>query len=136
VPQPIRDTLELLVSELVTNSVLHTGLPAGAPLNLDITHEAGHVRLAVGDGGSGFDPSAIGDGGPLAVGGRGLVIVAALSDAWGVERHTDGFTVWCEIAAEERPASESERDVTTDYIHELAVQMAAPSRQLLPPGPT
>jgi anti-sigma regulatory factor (Ser/Thr protein kinase) len=128
VPPTTLAKLALLVSELVTNSVRHAGLPEGASVQLQITHEGGRVRLAVRDGGRGFDPSALVAGGPLVVGGQGLVIVAALSDAWGVERHANGCTVWCEVAAEEAPAVEAERDdVTTGYVHELAIQMARPA---------
>jgi diguanylate cyclase (GGDEF)-like protein len=125
-PRRTRDTLELLVSELVANAVRHAGLPAGAPVNLDITHAAGRVRLAVRDGGAGFDPSRLDDTVPLPCGGRGLVIVAALSDAWGVECHADGCTVWCDVAVDDGSA-ESGHDVTAGYIHELAVQMTRPA---------
>jgi diguanylate cyclase (GGDEF)-like protein len=128
-PRPIRETLALLASELVTNSVRHAGLLPGAYLNLDITYETGRVRLAVRDGGTGFDPSRLGEAGTPAGGGHGLVIVAALSDAWGVECHADGCTVWCEVAADEGSA-DAEHDVTTGYIHELAVQMARPTTPL------
>jgi diguanylate cyclase (GGDEF)-like protein len=99
-PQRIRETLELLVSELVTNSVRHAGLPEDASLKLDMTHDTGRVRLAVRDGGPGFDPAQLRDTGPLACGGRGLAIVAALSDAWAVECDADGCTVWCEVVVE------------------------------------
>jgi hypothetical protein len=34
---------------------------------------------------------------PEAAGGRGLVLVGALSDAWGVESTAQGTTVWCEL---------------------------------------
>jgi hypothetical protein len=43
------------------------------------------LRPAVRDGGIGFDPLQLRDSGPLARSGRGLVIGAALSDAWEVE---------------------------------------------------
>jgi anti-sigma regulatory factor (Ser/Thr protein kinase) len=125
-PQRTRETLELLVSELVTNSVRHAGLPVGARLKLDITHEAGRVRLAVRDGGPGFDPAQLRDTGPLARGGRGLVIVAALSDAWGVERDADGCTAWCEVVVEASTA-ENEHDVTGAYVRELAIEMSRPA---------
>ena len=34
---------------------------------------------------------------PEAAGGRGLVLVGALSDAWGAESTAQGTTVWCEL---------------------------------------
>jgi anti-sigma regulatory factor (Ser/Thr protein kinase) len=105
VPQPTRDKLSLLVSELVTNSVCHAGLRPDDAVNLDITNNAGRVRLAVHDGGQGFDISALDDRDPLTAGGQGLVIVAALSDKWGVDCHGDGCTVWCEVAVDEELAA-------------------------------
>jgi anti-sigma regulatory factor (Ser/Thr protein kinase) len=125
-PQRVRETLELLVSELVTNSVRHAGLPPGARLQLDITHEAGRVRLAVRDGGTGFDPSQLREADPLACDGRGIAIVAALSDAWGVECDAEGCTVWCEVIVE-APVARTEHDVTGAYVRELAIEMSRPA---------
>jgi hypothetical protein len=51
------------------------------------------------------------DSGPLARSGRGLVIGAALSDAWEVERDADGCTAWCEVVVE-ASAAEIGHDVT------------------------
>lgn len=103
VPQATRDKLALLVSELVTNSVRHAERPADAVVNLDITSSAGRARVAVRDGGRGFDPSVLDDPDPLSAGGQGLAIVAALSDTWGVDCHGDGCTVWCEVAVDGEP---------------------------------
>jgi diguanylate cyclase (GGDEF)-like protein len=125
-PRPMRETLGLLVSELVTNSVRHSGMPVGAPLELAIAHATGRVRLAVRDGGTGFDPSRLRDAEPLPCGGRGMVIVAALSDAWGVERDADGCTVWCEVLVEASAAT-IEQDVTGAYVRELALEMSRPA---------
>ena len=91
-----REKLALLVSELVTNAIRHAGLGAGDPIDLDVMSGDGHVRVAVRDGGPGFNPAGQnGDAG--ANGGFGLAIVAALADEWGVERHPDGCTVWCAV---------------------------------------
>jgi anti-sigma regulatory factor (Ser/Thr protein kinase) len=35
--------------------------------------------------------------------GRGMMIITALADAWGVRRHLRGKTVWFEIRAPQRP---------------------------------
>ena len=91
-----RDKVGLLVSELVTNSIRHAGLGAGDPIDLDVTTTNGQVRIAVHDGGPGFDPDGR-NGARAGIGGFGLSIIAALSDEWGVDR-TDGCTVWCAIA--------------------------------------
>jgi anti-sigma regulatory factor (Ser/Thr protein kinase) len=122
--QCTRDTLALLASELVTNAIRHAGLRPGDPINVQATRHAGRVRLSVHDGGQGFDAPRGGGRDPGAAGGRGLVIVDALSDAWGVDCSEDGCAVWCEITAEESPDATTERNVTTRYVQELATQMA------------
>ena len=94
--QPTREKLALVVSELVTNAIRHAGLGAGDPIDLDLMTNDGHVRVAVHDGGPGFDPSAP-NGDPTFPGGFGLSIIAALSDEWGVESDLDGCTVWCAV---------------------------------------
>ena len=52
-----RERLALVVSELVTNSIRHAGLAAGDPIELQMTRDNGQVRIAVHDGGPGFDPT-------------------------------------------------------------------------------
>jgi diguanylate cyclase (GGDEF)-like protein len=125
-PERTRETLDLLVSELVTNSVRHAGLPAGAPLKVDITHETGRLRLAVRDGGTGFDPSKSRHTGSSDCDGWGLEMVAALSDGWGVECDADGCTVWCEVVVEASAAT-IEHDVTGAYVREMAIEMSRPA---------
>jgi anti-sigma regulatory factor (Ser/Thr protein kinase) len=126
-PRAARDTLSLLVSELMTNAVCHTGRPPGDPISLRVTRTAGRVRLSVCDGGHGFDRPALEHRDPLAVGGQGLAIVDALSESWGVRRHPDSCTVWCEVAAEDEPGDAMEHEVTTRYVRELSLQLAARS---------
>jgi serine/threonine-protein kinase RsbW len=86
----------LVVSELVTNSLRHAGLPDAAPVRVSAELNAGILRLEVEDGGTGGavtrrTPSRHG------AGGFGLNIVETLATRWGVER--DGATlVWVELA--------------------------------------
>ena len=96
-----RETLELLISELVTNAIVHAGLDPEDPISVNITSRVGRVRLAVRDPGSGFSMSVARNGHELAPGGRGVAIVDALSDVWGVDVDDSGCTVWCEVAAED-----------------------------------
>ena len=100
-----RDTLELLVSELVTNAVVHAGLGPEDPISVHITSRVDRVRLVVSDPGPGFSRPVARSGDVLAPGGRGVAIVDALSDAWGVDVDGSGCTVWCEVAAGELPDS-------------------------------
>jgi len=89
----------LLVSELVTNSVLH-GAGEAVRVRLE-TDDLGGLRCEVLDDGAGFLPT------PPAVrrdaGGWGLQLVDRLADRWGV---ADGSThVWFELAGGVRPTS-------------------------------
>jgi serine/threonine-protein kinase RsbW len=97
-PEITRENLALLVSELVNNAVLHAGLSIGDSIEVELVNGAETVHLAVHDGGRGFPSAAPESDAPLEPGGRGLVIVDALSDTWGVDSDPDGCTVWCEVA--------------------------------------
>jgi anti-sigma regulatory factor (Ser/Thr protein kinase) len=103
--EEMRATLELIVSELVTNAILHGGCAALDPITLEIAYSGDHVRVAVHDCGRGFTPRRFDARDPLAAGGRGCVIVDALSDAWGVDADDDGCTVWCEVQLHDEPVA-------------------------------
>jgi anti-sigma regulatory factor (Ser/Thr protein kinase) len=86
-------TAELLVTELVTNALLHA-LP---PLEVCVRAlgTAG-VRIAVFDAARDRLPSR--DDSPLdADNGRGLEIIAALASRWGTESASSGKLVWAEL---------------------------------------
>ena len=86
---------ELLVSELVTNSVQHAGLSADDSVRVGAAISDGVLRLEVDNPGiagaiAARDPDSERDG-------FGLRIVETLADAWGVSR--EGHTrVWAELA--------------------------------------
>ena len=122
--QEARDHVALVVSELVTNAVLHAEAAVGDPIRLQVRLGSGRARIEVRDCGPGFDAPAPNPD-PLTVGGQGLLIVAALSDAWGVVRGPGGCTVWCEVLVEE-PARVVEHEVTGAYVRELAAWIAPP----------
>jgi integral membrane sensor domain MASE1/anti-sigma regulatory factor (Ser/Thr protein kinase) len=87
--------LRLLVSELVTNSVRHAGVPAGESIALRIGVSQQRVRVEVGDLGPGFQPPR-GAPVPQSPSGWGLYLVDQLAERWGVL--SDGGTrVWFEI---------------------------------------
>jgi hypothetical protein len=73
------DTCLLLVSEMVTNALVH----AGGPSALELRRIADGVRLSVTDGRSDQPEPRSGDVDEL--GGRGLLLVEALPHSWGVE---------------------------------------------------
>ena len=89
------DALVLLCSELVTNAVLHAAAPSEVRLRL----RNGRVRLEVHDPSPQLPAPRTQD--TDATNGHGMVIVAALADAWGVERGDGlpdvGKTVWVEL---------------------------------------
>ena len=90
------DILVLLCSELVTNAVLH----AAAPSQMRLRLRDGRVRLEVHDASSQVPVPRAQD--LDAANGRGMVLVDALSDSWGVEvgdgLPDEGKTVWVELA--------------------------------------
>ncbi|MEU6773264.1 SpoIIE family protein phosphatase [Streptomyces sp. NPDC046759] len=87
-----RDTVLLLVSELVTNAVRF----ATGPITVRLIR-AGHGLLCeVGDTGNGRP--RLGPGGLLDDGGRGLQIVHRLTTRWGVRWTDTGKVVWAEVA--------------------------------------
>jgi anti-sigma regulatory factor (Ser/Thr protein kinase) len=81
----------LLLSELVTNAVVH----AGTDVEVRLTSNEGVLRVEVSDGNPRLPaarrPSA------LAGTGRGLHLVQALASSWGVVPVAGGKMVWFEV---------------------------------------
>jgi anti-sigma regulatory factor (Ser/Thr protein kinase) len=90
----LEETAVLLVSELVTNAVLHAKTPA-AILRLRLETAEGFLRIEVEDA----DPSWPHPRTPAGLDGSGfgLVLVDALADKWGVRDTPPGKTVWAEL---------------------------------------
>ncbi|MFE2042322.1 SpoIIE family protein phosphatase [Streptomyces sp. NPDC059477] len=86
------DAVLLVVSELVTNALVHTD----GQVRLDLTLLGGRLRIAVADAlaRSPVKPTSIGW---EATGGRGLLLVEALSATWGTVPVSGGKQVWSEI---------------------------------------
>ncbi|HEX8066135.1 MAG TPA: SpoIIE family protein phosphatase [Thermoleophilaceae bacterium] len=93
-PSELVEELKLLATELVTNSCRHAEA-RHEPVLLELSIEERVVRLAVTDAGSGFEPPAA-SAEPEDEAGRGLFIVDALADRWGVDR-AGGTRVWAEL---------------------------------------
>ena len=90
------DTAALVVSELVTNALVHTQ----GPVRLDLILRGDRVRVCVSDS----SPRAPAK--PVIVdwestGGRGLLLVEAMSDAFGSVPVAGGKQVWSEIVVPE-----------------------------------
>jgi anti-sigma regulatory factor (Ser/Thr protein kinase) len=94
------DDLRLLVSELVTNSVLHGGAGPQDRLRLSIRRPGDRVRVEVHDNGRAWGrhirSTSLESVAPP--GGWGLMLVGALADRWGIEGG-EGTCVWFELEA-------------------------------------
>ena len=85
------DTVNLLVSELVTNSVLH----AESDADIAVLLKPDAVRIEVSD--TGEDLPEVRVQSDVATSGRGMALVEMLSSSWGVEPTAEGKTVWFEV---------------------------------------
>ena len=94
-----RQNLHLVVTELVTNSVRHSGVGRAGSVGLDVRVRPPRIRVEVTDPGPGFEPEVR----PPTpddldrVGGWGLFLVDELTDGWGVVRD-DLTRVWFEMS--------------------------------------
>lgn len=89
VPGPVVDDVKLMVSELVTNGIVHGSVENDDPLMLDLCIN-GDIRCRVLDHGDGF-ATRVRDHGP---GGWGLQVVEQLSDRWGMQCSPQRTEVW------------------------------------------
>jgi anti-sigma regulatory factor (Ser/Thr protein kinase) len=96
IPNPVKQDLELLVSEVVTNAVRHAGVSRGDLIGLSVEVDRGRVRVEVSDPGPGFEPVPVVPT-MFQQSGWGLYLVGQLSDRWGVEHAPHGTVVWFEI---------------------------------------
>ncbi|AVH54953.1 MULTISPECIES: SpoIIE family protein phosphatase [Streptomyces] len=89
------DAVLLIVSELVTNALVHTD----GQVRLDLTLVNHRLRVAVADNSarSPIKPTSIGW---EATGGRGILLVEAMSAAWGTVPVSGGKQVWAEVVLE------------------------------------
>ncbi|WP_436841951.1 ATP-binding protein [Streptomyces bobili] len=88
------DEAQLCVSELVSNVITHVG--PGTPATLAVSMNGVHLRIEIHDP----DPRAL----PTLLAakvdsesGRGMALVDAVADRWGVELGPDRKVTWCEL---------------------------------------
>ncbi|MEU6340147.1 ATP-binding protein [Streptomyces sp. NPDC046977] len=98
--EPVAETLILLISELVTNAVVHTGCPAVLRMLFRSSgasqgQERDTVRVEVAD--TSDAPPRPRHADKDETGGRGLELVDGLADRWGWQREGAGKQIWCEI---------------------------------------
>jgi anti-sigma regulatory factor (Ser/Thr protein kinase) len=93
----LADDVGVIVSELATNCIRH----ARTGFVVTMRDTAGSLRVEVTDSGAGVP--ALRSPGPLEPTGRGLRLVQALSDQWGlVPAPTGGKTVWFTVSFGDR----------------------------------
>ncbi|HTW17005.1 MAG TPA: response regulator [Nocardioides sp.] len=88
----LEDEAILVVSELAANALNH----AQSSYQVRVYHNPSTVRIEVHDGGAGTpepQPTSA-----TREGGRGLLLVSAMSASWGLEQTADGKVVWAELA--------------------------------------
>ena len=87
-----------MLSELVTNSVVHAGVGPGRYLGVSVGVVNGRLLIAVSDRGSRTVPRLREAAARDAPAGLGLRIVDRIARSWGVARDGTGRTqVWCEL---------------------------------------
>lgn len=93
----LADTAELLTSELVTNALQHTA--GGAVLTATFSADTGpRLRVEVRDSLARRPRLCTADAASdHATSGRGLLLVQALADSWGVRTGDSGKVVWFEL---------------------------------------
>lgn len=94
----VLEDAQLVVSELVTNALLH----AGSRCELGIVFRNGWLRIEIRDRGSGGPEVQAADS--ESEHGRGLLLVSAMTDAWGMEPlEPAGKVVWAELRSGSQP---------------------------------
>jgi two-component sensor histidine kinase len=96
IPATTASDAGLLVSELVTNSVVHANVGRRRALSVEVMTLDDRLRIAVIDPGSRLRPCML-PLDPKTPGGLGLLLVDELCEAWGVWQDLGPTCVWCEL---------------------------------------
>ncbi|MFJ9816370.1 ATP-binding protein [Streptomyces sp. NPDC101151] len=99
------DSAALVISELVTNAIVHT---ASSRVVCELHDHDDTVRIAVRDEGCAPGEPHPSPQRPDEEHGRGLLLVDALCRAWGAQEHGPGLLVWAELVRQ------------TDAAHDVA----------------
>jgi anti-sigma regulatory factor (Ser/Thr protein kinase) len=104
IPATTASDAALLVSELVTNSVVHANVGPRRALTVDVTTLDDRLRIAVTDPGSRLRPCMLAPD-LETPGGLGLLGVDELCETWGVWQDLGPTCVWCELLLDQSPPS-------------------------------
>ena len=99
VPAALKEDILLLVTELVTNAVLHAGVGPDQSLRVELTRWPRRIRVEVTHPGDGFRYDCV-NLSPDTPGGWGLVLVDRIADRWGIISSTDGTCVWFDLRSD------------------------------------
>ncbi|MFD7434180.1 ATP-binding protein [Streptomyces sp. NPDC059861] len=102
--QELSDSVQVCVSELVSNVINHVG--SGTPATLSVSLLGMHLRIEIQDPDTRALPM-LRDAHADVEAGRGMALVDALADRWGVYLLADRKVTWCEFAT--GPTEPSER---------------------------
>ena len=114
------DDVRAVTSELATNALLH----ARTPFTLTLTLDGDLLRLTLADGSTGRPRMRRFDSAESTT-GRGLRMVARLTQAWGVRDQLGGKAVWCDFrlpGVDERPVTGTSRGTADKATRELDVE--------------
>lgn len=89
------DAAEICVSELAANVIRHVG--EGTPVTLAIEMNGTHLRVALRDPETRVLPTLV-HAGADDESGRGMALLDAVSDRWGVILGAESKLVWCDLA--------------------------------------
>lgn len=89
------ESAQICVTELASNVISHVGV--GTPTTLAVSMRDTYLRIEVGDPDARALPTLL-HADPDAESGRGMALVDALTDRWGVILRADSKVVWCELA--------------------------------------
>jgi anti-sigma regulatory factor (Ser/Thr protein kinase) len=98
VESSLAQSLILLVSEVVSNSVRHSAADPKAPVRLVAVFDKKAIRVTVTDAGKGFTPRPRDPG--RTHDGYGLYLLEKVAEGWGVDSKGD-TKVWFELARSE-----------------------------------
>ncbi len=101
-PGDLLEDAELLVSELVSNAIMHAGTPVDVEVSIETPTS---LLVSVGDGSRRLPTRR--HYGTIAATGRGLRLLEQMSDEWGVSPRAKGKTVWFRLASSDQPAHQS-----------------------------
>jgi anti-sigma regulatory factor (Ser/Thr protein kinase) len=121
---PVREDATLIVSELVTNAIRHSGSEDEDELELRVVLSPAHVTISVWDVGRSDTVPQLHQR-EAGRGGLGLHVVAAIASRWGVEDR-QGRRVWAEVPFSVQAADALDASVRTQGGEPASAPTAAP----------